>query len=309
MNIHVWRFAHNCLPSGVQLCRRQIPNVDGSCIFCGSTEGIEHVLIFCQFARIVWRQVKEHIPLTLKRKNFSSMKQWLLDFIGRSNDPQATTLVVTFWHIWEARNETRNSDVKPNPSRTVGKILAYVDLIQQHLFKPATSQRCVSTPVASLWTPPPPGMVLVMSDAATFQAAGGISAGVLGRDHSGFFLAACRQFYEGLQTPEYAEAMALRRAVELAQAEGWNSVIFASDCLSLVQRLNAAVMDRSAVGLVVSTIKVLVSGFTSVSFRHVKRDLNKAVHILAKSCIDLNSSCVFHSVPDCIRGTLCIDVF
>jgi hypothetical protein len=191
----------------------------------------------------------------------------------------------------------RNSDVKPNPSRTVGKILAYVDLIQQHLFKPASSQRCVSTPAASSWTPPPPGTVLVTSDAATFRAAGGISAGVLGRDHSGVFLAACRQFYEGLQTPEYAEAMALRRAVELARAEGWNSVIFASDCLSLVQRLNASV------------IKVLVSGFTSVSFRHVKRDLNKAAHILAKSCIDLNSSCVFHSVPDCIRGTFCIDMF
>jgi hypothetical protein len=35
---------------------------------------------------------------------------------------QATTLVVGFWHIWEARNEARNSE-KPNP-QDMWKILA-----------------------------------------------------------------------------------------------------------------------------------------------------------------------------------------
>jgi hypothetical protein len=67
-------------------------------------------------------------------------------------------------------------------------------------------------------------------------------------------------------------------------------------------------MDRSSVGLVVAGIKQLVSGFTSVSFCHVKRVLNEAAHVLAKSCQDVNSSFISYSVPDCIRGLLCIDV-
>jgi hypothetical protein len=47
--------------------------------------------------------------------------------------------------------------------------------------------------------------------------------------------------------------------------------------------------------------------FSSVSFCHVKRNLNEAAHILAKT--SLFSSCFFDSVPDCIRGTSCTNVF
>jgi hypothetical protein len=88
------------------------------------------------------------------------------------------------------------------------------------------------------------------------------------------------------------------RAIELSHDKG--CMIFALDYLSLVQRLNASVMDRSLVSLVVSHIKHLVSGFTSVPFCHVKRVLNEATHFLAKSCSDVNFTFIFHSVPDCI---------
>lgn len=48
--------------------------------------------------------------------------------------------------------------------------------------------------------------------------------------------------------------------------------------------------------------------FTDVSFVHVKQSLNEAAHLLAKSCEIILSSDVFHSVVDCIRRILCIDV-
>ena len=96
--------------------------------------------------------------------------------------------------------------------------------------------------------------------------------------------------------------------MEFARDEGHGKVIFSSDCLSLIQRINSSTVDRSSVGLLVAGIKLLVRGFTSVSFCHVKRGLNEAAHILAKSCVSANSSCVFNYVPDCIRGTLCIDI-
>jgi hypothetical protein len=85
-------------------------------------------------------------------------------------------------------------------------------------------------------------------------------------------------------------------------------VIFASDCLSLVQRIISSRMDRSSVGILVSGIKEVSKSFTSVSFTHVKRHFNEAAHILSKSCFSVSFSEVFYSVPDCIRGTLCIDV-
>jgi hypothetical protein len=58
----------------------------------------------------------------------------------------------------------------------------------------------------------------------------------------------------------------------------------------------------------VSGIKEVLKSFTSVSFTHIKHHPNEAAHILAKSCFSVSSSEVFYSVPDCIRGTLCIDV-
>jgi hypothetical protein len=148
--------------------------------------------LFCQFARTVWRDVKQVIPLQLKQKDFTTPKHWLFEFLLRATDLQATTLSVAFYLIWEAHNETRNSDTKPCPSRTAGKIVAYIDFIKQHLYKKLPIQRCVSSPPVPTWTPPPPGTVVVNSDAAVFQRNGGVSAGVLIRDHEGKCLVACR---------------------------------------------------------------------------------------------------------------------
>jgi hypothetical protein len=166
----------------------------------------------------------------------------------------------------------------------------------------------VSSPSPPKWTPPPPGTVLIQSDAAIFKDSGGMGAGVVARDHLGACIVACRQYMAMLPEPELAEAYAHRRAVSLARDEVLNQVIFASDCLSLIQRLHSTTTDRSQVGVLVDDIRLLVKDLNSASFIHVKRALNEAVHLLAKSCISLNSSEVFYSAPDCIRRTLCIDV-
>jgi hypothetical protein len=270
MKIHLWRFAHDCLPSSIHLRKRQVPET-GPCVFCGRTEGIDHALLTCQFARIVWREVKQHVHLQLNRKYFATTRQWLFDFLDRANELQATTLAVCFWHIWEAQNDARNSSEKPNPTRTCGKIFAYIDLIKDNLFKKPSASRCESSTLVPRRTPPPPGVVLVNSDATIFEAMGSMGAGIVVRDHLGVCLVACRQQLQGLTPPENAEALALRQAVLLARDEGFDKVIFATDCLPLAQRLNATVTDRSSVGLLVSGIKAIATSFTSVPYIHVKQ--------------------------------------
>jgi hypothetical protein len=175
-------------------------------------------------------------------------------------------------------------------------ILAYEDLIKENLFKSHSAIRCESTSPPQ-WTPPPPGVVLVNSDAAVFEALGRMRAGIIARNHQGTCLVSCRQ-----------QCLRLRRAVSLARNEGFDKVIFSTDCLYLVHRLHSSVMDRSSVALLVDGIKSMTNFFTSASFIHMKRNPNKAAHILAKSCGTFTSSGVFYSVPDCIRRTLCTDV-
>jgi hypothetical protein len=108
----------------------------------------------------------------------------------------------------------------------------------------------------------------------------------------------------GVVPPE--QALVLQRAVHLAHEEGFGEVIFASDCLSLVARIQSTAPNRSLVGMLVDDIKDRARSFTSASFIHVKRGLNEATHVLAKSYISFTSSEIFHTVPDYIRGNLCI---
>ena len=118
-------------------------------------------------------------------------------------------------------------------------------------------------------------------------------------------MAACSEPFFGTFEPEMVEALAVRRAVYLAHDGHFSDVIFASDCLPLVQRLNSSVHDRSSIGSVVADIKYATSVFGSVIFKHVRRHLNVAAHLLAKSCMNSIGLSVFHSAPDCIWETLC----
>lgn len=251
MKVVLWRLAHDCLPSGVQLHRRHVPTSD-LCCFCGRTESIEHSLLFCPFAYEVWSHVKQSFDIKLWRSQFSSPRQWLFDFLTHSSDLMATVMAVTIWHVWEARSSTRNNEDEPHPVRTAFKIKAYVDLIVQHLYKLDPAHRRESTASSSVWSPPPPGTLLFMSDAAIFSELGKIGAGVVALNADGQCVVACREATIGRPIPEMAEALALRRAVYLARGQGCESVIFASDCLSLVQRVNSPIRDRSLVGSVVS---------------------------------------------------------
>jgi hypothetical protein len=45
-----------------------------------------------------------------------------------------------------------------------------------------------------------------------------------------------------------------------------------------------------------------------VTFKHVKRSLNEAAHILARSCDLATLGFISDFAPDSIRETLCIDV-
>jgi hypothetical protein len=135
-----------------------------------------------------------------------------------------------------------------------------------------------------------------------------MGAGVILQNHLGTCIGACRFQLQGFTSPEHAKVLALQRAISFAQDKGLNKVIFSSDYLSLIQRMNSSLLDRSPVGILAGEIKSMSSVFTEVSFVHVKRCLNEVEHALAKSCRNFFSSEVFNSIPDFIRGTLCIDV-
>jgi ribonuclease HI len=304
MKIVLWRMAHDCLPTGFQLQRRHIPATD-ECIFCGKTEHVEHIFLLCPFARAVWDIVKQQFSIILNRKALRSMQQWLFDFLRRSTDVQATVLAVTCWHIWEARNDARNDKGMLQVVRITDKIKVYTDSIILHCYKKRSATRC--EPSSVRWIPPPADTICVNVDAAIFAEEQRMGWGAVFRDHEGSFLLAASEGLSGSPCPEMAEALAVRGALQVAAEKGFQYILLATDCLSMVQRILSPGRDRSAVGIVVEDIKILASRFISCTVKHYGRKLNVAAHKLARSCEHL----VFHEfyvIPECIREVLCIDV-
>jgi hypothetical protein len=233
---------------------------------------VEHTFLFSPFAAAVWDEVKTHIQVKLRKKEFSNMREWLFSFLKQASPVQATTLAVTCWHIWESRNDARNGQDHLQPMRVASKIKAYVENIVQHCYKPTTSSRCESSTVPK-WTPPPCGQVCVNVDAAIFLTEHQMGWGAVVRDHTGSILLACNEGVDGITAPELAEAIAVRQALSITRDKGFQKIILMSDCLSLIQRILSPGMDRLVVGTVVGDIKSLATEFSTVSFKHIGRKI------------------------------------
>jgi hypothetical protein len=234
MKITLWRFAQDCLPCGHQLQKRHVP-VSTSCIYCHQHETVEHALLFCPFAKEVWQDVKSDHMIHLHRMGFTSPRVWTLDFMDRCSQIEATILMVTFCHIWHARNKYREGEGILNPFSIAAKIKAYIELIIKHLYKPSPANRREPSTSSPKWVLPPVGTVMVNVDAALFASTRQMGASIMIRDHIGAFLAACGERIDEVITLELAEALAVRRAVSFCLEEGYSRVIVGSDCLAVVQ--------------------------------------------------------------------------
>jgi hypothetical protein len=71
--IVLWILEHDCLPSGSQLRRCNIPT-SNACLFCNRQESVIHTIVFCPYATEVWRAVKAVYHVHLVRKHFSTPK-------------------------------------------------------------------------------------------------------------------------------------------------------------------------------------------------------------------------------------------
>jgi ribonuclease HI len=265
-------------------------------------------MLFCCYAREVWEIISSEFSLRLCRQQFTSTKVWTLDFLERSSEMQTTAMMVTMWHIWEARNKVQEGETMLHPKSIAEKVLAYIQMIATHLYQTDPTNRRESKSADLQWTPPPEGTVIINVDAAIFKTDRRMGMGAIIRDHNGSCLVACTEQTDEILVPEMAEALAMRRAVILAKDEGYANIIVASDCLSVVNRVTSGLEDRSSCGTVIHDIRRMADSFSSCSFRHVYRGLNAAAHSLAKfSKFSLNS--VWRGcAADCIREIICKDI-
>jgi ribonuclease HI len=145
-------------------------------------------------------------------------------------------------------------------------------------------------------------------DAALFKSSKRMGVGIVIRNHNGECVAACSELIPDVTAPELAEALAVRRAMTLAREEGYDKIMLATDCLSVVHHINSSTLDRSFLGVVIQDIKKEAEMFSSYSFFLIPRKRNVSAHVLACRSETFGSVTYRFGVPDCIREILCNDL-
>jgi hypothetical protein len=56
--------------------------------------------MFCQYSKEIWDGVKDSFVAWLNRRFFTSIWQWLFQWISDANDKHARIFYVSAWHIW-----------------------------------------------------------------------------------------------------------------------------------------------------------------------------------------------------------------
>ncbi|KAA3475505.1 reverse transcriptase [Gossypium australe] len=107
------------------------------------------------------------------------------------------------------------------------------------------------------------------------------ASGVVVRDHQGFALLSSTELHEGVVSPFVAEAIACRRATQLALEINNGKVIIEGDSLSIIKKCNTNVIDKSQVGSFIHDIQELKNRVPHVRFEFVPRSANTLAHILA----------------------------
>ena len=156
--------------------------------------------------------------------------------------------------------------------------------------------------------PPPEGTVCMHVDAALFPTEGRMGWGAVLRDHQGAFILSCSEGLMEFPDPEVAKGLAIRQASTTLRDHGFQKVLIASDCLTMVQRITSSAQDRSPVASVVKDIKVLTGGFNSCSFKHVSRSFNIIAHRLARSSVVSVCNISIGVIPGIIQAELCTDI-
>lgn len=154
-------------------------------------------------------------------------------------------MAVAIWHIWENKNAYHNGEALVPPYRLVSKIKAYIEFI--NLYSLCSTKFTSSETLKSIqkWSSPPEVSMLVNVDASIFSHSARMGFGVVICDHQGKLQVASRGYFERVQVPEIAEAMALRQALFLAKEIGVQKILVASDYLSLISKIKDSGLDRS----------------------------------------------------------------
>ncbi|XP_026428820.1 uncharacterized protein LOC113324744 [Papaver somniferum] len=252
------------------------------CGCCGTgIETIEHLLLECRHARIVWRGV--NINIDAVRNNCTSVSDWCTGWFttdNSTNEHWLFTLMIGAWIIWKDKCDSIFQGVTLNPFNSVHKINYH---LLSHL-KSYNLAHGLMHNITSHWIPHSPGILNINVDASFDNIIRKTCTGLIIRDETG----ACRgikgSFVHGALNTEEAECMEIREALAWAKEKSYNKIQIEADAKLAIQSITGTTSliqweNRN----ILKEIKHLSSCFSLCNFSFIGRDDNQVAYAVAKS--------------------------
>ncbi|KAL2894080.1 hypothetical protein RDABS01_009989, partial [Bienertia sinuspersici] len=291
-----WRFVHNATPVNTNLEKKGV-EIDITCKRCGEAkEDVTHLILSCCESRKIWYLSPLRLDVVLR--DGMSLWDWIIEMLQKITEVEWWDLFWEIcWSIWLDRNNRIFTKVKRNCewwiSKAVGAVGEYRKAVEA-----SKSGGLVAVRSREKWGRPPAGHFKLNTDAA-LRDNGRVGLGAVLRDSEGDVLVAVCDTVNGVSEVEVAEALALRRAVQIVMEAGFHSFSIEVDCLVLANAVLKKREVRSTFGLVVKDVCRLLDSCGTASICHVRRGANKVAHGLAKESLEIGELRVWlEEVPE-----------
>ncbi|CAL1374304.1 unnamed protein product [Linum trigynum] len=302
VKIFLWKFARNVLPTGDHISGKSQRWGD-QCPFCNLKETQLHFFGDCSWTSRIWRA--SDLADCFEYQPALNCFQWLQQVMDRVDDEKLGRWSVLLWFLWKERNAQMFNGVKVPEEEITTRAWSFFDDYQRHQQLHPIQQE--EKEMSEGWKKPGLGSHKINTDVGVDEA-DGIRLGVVIRDSGGKFLLSATKRVHGSFEVEMGEALAAEYGMQLALQFAITHPILESDCLPLIQKIDAAASIHTEIGVICRNIRHIFNEIGQGSWNHVRRMANEAAHIMAHSR-DLSSNAIvwLDNPPPCLVHQLQLD--
>ncbi|EPS63384.1 hypothetical protein M569_11402 [Genlisea aurea] len=251
---------------------------------------------------LVWSTI--NLPWALLSSLSSDPLLWMLACFKSLDETDFRKLLVGCWAIWTKRNETRHNLISPD-------VMEAAYFITSYLASCATALDCDRPPpphppdATARWEPPAMGSLKINVDSG--KIGNHTTWAGLIRDGRGRCIGWYSKSISPILDPEHGEYLATKWGLIFARFLGISTITLEADCLALVSAITDDTMLNGTLQNLLTDIRVLLQEFDSCQVIFIRRNANKAAHLLAKSSTTVGFGFDDSTLPSSVREQMYID--
>ncbi|KAA3468559.1 reverse transcriptase [Gossypium australe] len=273
VKIFIWKLSWNYIASKVNLHTRRLGN-SRLCPRCsGGEESLNHLFRECPVSAEIWRLLS---AVDLLGNTNVEFREWLTTVLVSCSLERCRLICIALWSIWG----DRNSRIHDKSSRSSQEIVRFIIGYLHELDGIRTNNSKNSNEIKK-WKCPPENRLKINFDRAFDGKNKASASGVVVRDSRGNVIISCAIIHRGVQTAFEAEALACRRATQIALDMDRKDSIIEGDSLTVIKKCQSSDQDKSQISPYIFDVHSMKSRDKSLKYEYIPRSANNLAHVLA----------------------------